>query len=102
MAEQGCPNEGDDKRFMGWLLCPIQRLLKFDSQTEPASIMFGFPFFVAINLPLLWVKLVPQDKKEWGVRRVLHWHFGIRYDFNARFYITPAWSLKTTGRAFFY
>ena len=102
LSEQGCPNEGEDKRFLGWLICPIQRALSFKSHTEPASITFAFPFYLAINLPRLWVKLVPQSKTEWGLRRVLHFHVGWRYDVNGRLYIFPAWSLKTTGRAVFY
>ena len=32
MANQGCPGEGPDKRFAGWLICPLQRLLSYKSK----------------------------------------------------------------------
>ena len=104
MANQGCPNEGDDTRWMGWLLCPIQRFLKVESNMEPATILFGFPFFISINIPLFWRwrEGHAQTPEAWGFVRVLHWHAGIRYDRNGRIYLMPAWSLKTTDRAFFY
>ena len=35
MAKQGCPGEGPDKRFLGFIICPIQRLLSYKSIGPP-------------------------------------------------------------------
>ena len=35
MAGQGCPGEGPDKRFLGFIICPIQRWLSYKSSREP-------------------------------------------------------------------
>ncbi len=35
MASRGCPGEGLDKRFLGFIVCPTQRLLSYKSKKEP-------------------------------------------------------------------
>ena len=30
-----CTNEGKDRRYVRWLLCPLQNLLSFKSEREP-------------------------------------------------------------------
>ena len=102
MAGQGCPNEGDDQRIMGWLICPLQRWLSFSTTYEPLSIMVAFPPYLAINIPIPFSKVSPSPPESWGLRRVLHLRIGWRYDVNAHTYIFPEAAIKTTDRAVFY
>lgn len=107
MAEQGCPHEGADHRRLGRLICWLQQKLSFASNVEPATLILGFPFYVAINLPLFWRQPKagpPRAGKptQWGVVPVLHFGAGIRYDFNARFYLVPRLALKLLDRALLY
>lgn len=96
MAGQGCPNEGTDKRIFGKFICYIQRKLKVKSIYEPISILFAFPFYIAINFPWPWSK-----PTIWGVKKNIHLRIGIRYDMNAHIYIISA-AIKDSDRAIFY
>lgn len=75
MAKQGCPNEGEDRRFLGWLICPLQRWLTFKG---------GPPVTAAIQWPLhFWAQGL--TKRGWWFVRL-----GWRYDWNARLYLLAA------------
>lgn len=97
MAGQGCVNEGDDKRILGGIVCWLQRLLSFSTSMEPLSVLIAFPPYIAINIPIPFTKLTI-----WGVRKVIHFRLGWRYDMNSHEYIFPTAAIKTTNRANFY
>ena len=92
----GCPHEGGDDRLLHWLICPIQRALSFKSAYEPISILFAFPFYIAINSPIPFSGLT-----KWVVKKVIHLRLGLRYDMNAHIYLLSA-AIKITDRAVFY
>ena len=120
MAEQGCPNEGTDKRLFGKAICFFQRLLTWSSTYEPISVLVAFPWpnllvsaaIVGFGLPL-WLLLftiyfainfpVPfSELTKWGVRKNIFIRYGWRYDFNAKLNIWPSAAIKDTSRANFY
>ena len=97
MAEQGCVNEGTDKRLFGKVVCWLQQRLSLRSTYEPATLVIGFPPYLAINFPVPFSKLT-----KWGVRKSIHFRIGMRYDFNAKKYITPSAALKDVTRSLMY
>ena len=111
MANQGCINEGPDNRFLGFIICPLQRWFSFKSEEEPkwwkvwrkplpnpdpnwfqSYVTFGisFPKWYAVYI-------IKQSQAKNGTFNVAY--FGWRYDFNWRGYIFPAlsWQRKQTS-----
>ena len=86
MADQGCPGEGADTRFLGWLVCPIQRFLSWRSSVEPLSIVVAFPPYIAVNVPL-------------RNHDMLLIRFGWRYDRNWKGYLFPTGAAKIRRNA---
>ena len=120
MADQGCPNEGPDRRIFGKLTCFLQRLFTWPTGYEPLSLSVMFPWpnalvslaILALGLPV-WLHLltvyialnvpIPFSKiGKWGVKHSLHVRWGWRYDFNAQIFIWPEAAIKKTSRAIFY
>ncbi len=120
MADQGCPNEGTDRRIFGPIVCWLQRLFTWSSTYEPISLLIAFPWpnllasaaiyglglpawlhlltiYFAINFPVPFSGLT-----KWGVRKNIHLRWGWRYDFNAKIVIWPEMAIKDTSRAVFY
>ena len=75
----------------------MQRLLSFSTTYEPISIMVAFPPYIAINFPVPFSSIT-----KWGVRKVIHFRLGWRYDMNSHDFIFPSAALKDTERAVFY
>lgn len=52
-------NRGTDKRFggtLGKIFGGLQYYLSFRARFEPAHIMFCFPFYISLAIPLLWTR----------------------------------------------
>lgn len=75
MANQGCVNEGEDSRFLGRLVCLLQKLLVFAG---------GPPITAAVQWPLHFWAQGKTNRGWWFVR------VGLRYDWNARLYLLAA------------
>lgn len=100
MADQGCPQEGEDRRLFGTVVCWLQRKLSFESDLEPISIVLAFPPYISINIPIPW-----WEKSEWGVHKVLNFRAGWRMDMgigNKRMFIFPSAAIKKTSRGLMY
>ena len=102
---QGCPGEGKDNRTLGWLICPLQRLLSRKSDKQPrlltttvgitnetpviqAAAGLWPPYFVVnIGRPLWWRMF----------------RLGWRYDKNWKGYIGPsaAWKKLTSPLTYY-
>lgn len=105
--DQGCPGEGKDNRTLGWLICPLQRLLSRKSDKPPKLLIISGatssspllpnpPVMAAASVwpPYLVVNVrIAQDPHDvfnslWRLFRI-----GWRYDKNWKGYIGPgaAW-----------
>jgi hypothetical protein len=109
MAGQGCPGEGPDERFLGWLVCPIQNLFSFKSAKPPRWLIkftgrfqYWFPekrdyVWLGVAWPpyFIWqgvaehgriipVPVAPEypDGLKWQIGMVSMVRFGWRYDVN--------------------
>jgi hypothetical protein len=91
MANQGCIDEGPDHRTLGWLVCPLQRLLSWTFEIEPLTIVLGFPPYLVLNVPI-------------GRHRFLMIRAGWRYNRGAtwRGYIFPTGACKIINEALLY
>ena len=121
MAGQNCPGEGPDKRFMGWLVCPLQNLLSYHSANPPRWLLkftgrfqYWFPetrqyvsFGIAWPPYFVWqgvakqgdIRQVPvspehPDGLKWEPGKVSMVRAGWRYDVPWRGYIAPTVALK--------
>lgn len=72
MANQGCIDEGPDKRKLGWLVCPLQKLLSFRSAIEPLSIVIALPPYFVINIPIGRGKML-MIRAGWRYNRGATW-----------------------------
>src|SRR3990167_4246969 len=96
MANQGCINEGFDTRKLGWLICPLQRLLSWKSDKPPSWIvkrLCGKLFIIQhVSFGIAWPLYIvwqPKQNNQFGLRR-----FGWRYDVNWKGYIFPTGAWK--------
>lgn len=101
MAGQGCINEGSDTRQLGWLICPLQRLLSFKSTKTPKLFKFGWDTYLSDKgdyvYPTLGIviwpfyivrqKMLADNEKEINSWKLFR--FGWRYDVNWSGYIFP-------------
>jgi hypothetical protein len=88
--DQGCVNQGSDRRFGGTVVCWAQRHLSWKSQHEPAFVLIGSPQRTSVGLawPPYLVYNSPDRSGRWRMFRI-----GVRYDRMWRGYIFPtaAW-----------
>jgi len=90
--DQGCVNQGGDRRIAATVICWAQRQLSWKSDDEPHFVLLGSP--ERTNIGLAWPPYVvynaPTGQGQWRMFRV-----GFRYDRAWRGYIFPtiAWKL---------
>jgi len=89
--DQGCVNQGEDRRLMALPVCWAQRHLSWKSNEEPSFVSLGDP--AGVNVGLAWPPYFVMNWRledgEWRMFRI-----GIRYDKNWRGYIFPTLALK--------
>ena len=88
--DQGCINQGNDRRIAASLVCWAQRRLSWKSEREPHLSIIGEPqaAHAVIAWPPYCAVNFPDGSGHWRVFRA-----GFRYDRNWRGYIFPtaAW-----------
>ena len=88
--DQGCINQGNDRRIGATVVCWAQRHLSWKSEHEPRFVLVGNP--ERTNIGLAWPPYLvcnsPDGSGRWHMFRI-----GFRYDHNWRGYIFPtvAW-----------
>src|SRR5437762_4918760 len=99
-----CPDQGTNKRFLHWLICPLQRLLSWKSDKPPKLLIgqtsyegilrFGifFPPYIVIQKRSVKYNINPPDFSI--IRRWFLFRFGWRYDVNWKGYIFPTLAIK--------
>jgi hypothetical protein len=91
-VNQGCVNQGSDRRIAGSVICWAQRRLSWKSEREPRFVLLGRPERTSIGLA--WPPYVVYNSSDgsgcWRMFRI-----GFRYDRAWRGYIFPtvAWKL---------
>ena len=90
-ADQGCVNQGSDRRECATVICWLQRQMSWKSEIEPHFVLIGNP--QGTNLGLAWppylVFNTPNGANHWDMFRV-----GFRYDRTWRGYIFPTIAAK--------
>lgn len=90
-ADQGCVNQGADRRECAPVICWLQRRMSWKSEHEPRFLLVGNP--QGTNLGLAWppylVFNMADGNNHWNMFRV-----GIRYDRTWRGYIFPTIAAK--------
>ncbi len=90
-ADQGCVDQGRDRRECAPVICWLQRQLSWKSEHEPRFALIGNP--QGTNLGLAWppylVFNTPSGANHWDMFRV-----GFRYDRTWRGYIFPTIAAK--------
>ena len=90
-GDQGCVNQGSDRRMFAPVVCWAQRQLSWKSDHEPWFVLLGRP--QRAHLGLAWPPYLvvnwPDDQGRWRVFRI-----GFRYDRTWRGYIFPTLALK--------
>lgn len=91
-SNQGCVNQGKDRRIAAPVVCWAQRLLSWKSDHEPRFVLIGSPEGTSLGLawPPYFVYNSPAGDGQWYMFRI-----GFRYDRNWHGYIFPtiAWKL---------
>lgn len=89
-ADEGCVNQGRDRRIGATVVCWAQRHLSWKSEQLPHFVLFGSPQNTNIGLawPPYLVYNSPDGSGRWRMFRI-----GFRYDRNWHGYIFPtvAW-----------
>lgn len=90
-ADQGCVNQGPDRREFAPVVCWLQRGMSWKSGHEPHFVLLGNPG--GTNLGLAWppymVINLPDGNDHWRMFRI-----GFRYDRTWRGYIFPTIAAK--------
>jgi alkanesulfonate monooxygenase SsuD/methylene tetrahydromethanopterin reductase-like flavin-dependent oxidoreductase (luciferase family) len=90
--DQGCVNQGEDRRLAATVICGAQQRLSWKSEHEPHFVLIGRPERTSIGLawPPYFVYNSPAGGGQWRMFRI-----GFRYDRGWRGYIFPtiAWKL---------
>ena len=91
LANQGCVNQGKDRRVAAPLVCWAQRHLSWKSNHEPHFVLIGHSERRSIGLafPPYLVYNSPDRSGRWHMFRI-----GFRYDRNWRGYIFPTMAWK--------
>ncbi len=89
--EQGCVNQGEDRRKLGKQVCWLQRQLSWKSEREPAMAFIGNRQrrHLGVAWPPYVVYNAPEPTGRWFMARV-----GFRYDRVWRGYIFPTLAIK--------
>jgi hypothetical protein len=94
-ANQGCVNQGSDRRIAAPVICWAQRQLSWKSEHQPHFLLIGNQDRTSLGLawPPYLVYNSPDGNGRWRMFRI-----GFRYDRNWRGYIFPtiAWKRVTT------
>jgi hypothetical protein len=94
-ADQGCVNQGSDRRECAPVICWLQRQMSWKSEHEPHFVLIGNP--QGTNLGLAWppylVFNMPDGANHWRMFRI-----GFRYDRTWRGYIFPAIAAKRVSQ----
>jgi hypothetical protein len=90
-VDQGCVNQGNDRREFAPVVCWLQRGMSWKSKHEPYFVLIGKP--QGSNLGLAWppyaVFNLSNGNGRWRMFRI-----GFRYDRNWRGYIFPTVAAK--------
>jgi hypothetical protein len=94
-GDQGCVNQGSDRRLLAGPVCWAQRQLSWKSDIEPhfLSLEASRIFSVGIAWPPYLVVNRQVAAQRWQMFRV-----GIRYDRNWHGYIVPTMALKVLSQ----
>lgn len=90
-ADQGCVNQGSDRRMAATFICWAQRRFSWKSEHEPHFLLVGNPRHTSLGLawPPYVVFNSPTRKGGWNMFRI-----GFRYDRGWHGYIFPALAIK--------
>lgn len=90
--DQGCVNQGADRRLFATVICGAQRHLSWKSDHEPYFLLIGNPAKTSVGLawPPYFVFNSPRGNGQWRMFRM-----GFRYDRSWRGYIFPTIAWKT-------
>lgn len=98
-ADQGCVNQGHDRREFAPVICWLQRQMSWKSEQKPHFVLIGRPD--GTNLGLAWPPYVvfnsPDGKGRWRMFRI-----GFRYDRTWRGYIFPTVAAKYVSQPLSY
>ncbi len=91
LADQGCVNQGKDRRGFAPVVCWLQRRLSWRSEHEPHFALVGKPEGTSLGLawPPYAVFNMPDGNDHWRMFRI-----GFRYDRTWRGYIFPTIAAK--------
>jgi hypothetical protein len=97
--DQGCVNQGNDRRLAAPIVCWLQRHLSWKSEQEPQLAFVGHPpaRFLAAGWPPYLVYNSPDSCGHFRVFRV-----GFRYDRKWRGYIFPTLAWKCLEKPLVY
>jgi hypothetical protein len=90
-ADQGCVNQGKDRRGFAPVVCWLQRRMSWKSKHEPHFALIGKPDGTSLGLawPPYVVFNMPDGNDHWRMFRI-----GFRYDRTWRGYIFPTIAAK--------
>jgi hypothetical protein len=93
-GDQGCINQGSDRRLAARFICPAQQYLSWKSKNEPYFVSIGSPYH--INVGVAWPPYLVINRyrgpSQWQMFRM-----GFRYDRNWRGYIFPTIAWKAVS-----
>jgi hypothetical protein len=94
-TQQGCVNQGSDRRIAATAICWAQRRLSWNSGHMPRFLLIGNSEGTSIGLawPPYLVFNSPEGDGQWYMFRV-----GFRYDRNWRGYIFPTIAWKVVSK----
>jgi len=98
-ADQGCVNQGNDRREFAPVVCWLQRHLSWRSEHKPYFTSLGKPEGTHVGLawPPYLVFNSPEKDGHWRIFR-----FGFRYDRTWRGYIFPTMAAKRLSQPLSY
>jgi hypothetical protein len=98
-VDQGCVNQGNDRREFAPVICWLQRQMSWKSEHEPHFVLVGRPD--GTNLGLAWPPYIifnsPDGNGHWRMFRM-----GFRYDRMWRGYIFPTVAAKHLSHSLSY
>jgi hypothetical protein len=98
-TDQGCVNQGSDRREFAPVICWLQQRMSWKSEQEPHFVSIGRPD--GTNVGLAWPPYVvfnlPDGNGRWRMFRI-----GFRYDRTWRGYIFPTVAAKYVSQPLSY